>query len=84
MVIWTILRDQINMKRKSLATVKKYLIVQTEGTAELAKEHAECEFEKYRIVQDRLYESDFDRAVKQLEEKAREIEDHGKARKDTE
>ena len=30
-------------------------------TAEIAKAHAEMEFEKYRIVQDRLYESDFDR-----------------------
>lgn len=29
-------------------------------TAELAKTHAESEFEKYRIVQDRLYVSDFD------------------------
>ncbi len=37
-------------------------------TAELAKTHAESEFEKFRIVQDRLYESDFDRVVKQLEE----------------
>ena len=30
-------------------------------TAELAKAHAEAEFEKYRIVQDRLYQSDFDK-----------------------
>ena len=30
-------------------------------TAELAKAHAEAEFEKYRIVQDRLYLSDFDK-----------------------
>ncbi|NMA93664.1 MAG: virulence RhuM family protein [Clostridiales bacterium] len=30
-------------------------------SAEQAKLHAETEFEKYRIVQDRLYESDFDR-----------------------
>ena len=30
-------------------------------TAELAKQHAESEFEKYRIIQDRLYISDFDR-----------------------
>lgn len=30
-------------------------------TAELAKAHAESEFEKYRIIQDRLYESDFDK-----------------------
>jgi hypothetical protein len=33
-------------------------------TAEIAKAHAESEFEKYRIVQDRVFESDFDRAVK--------------------
>ena len=30
-------------------------------SSELAKAHAESEFEKYRIIQDRLYESDFDR-----------------------
>ena len=30
-------------------------------TAEQAKLHAETEYEKYRIIQDRLYESDFDR-----------------------
>ena len=35
-------------------------------SAEMAKAHAESEFEKYRIVQDRLFESDFDRIVKQL------------------
>ena len=33
---------------------------------EVAKAFAESEFEKYRIIQDRLFESDFDRAVKQL------------------
>jgi len=33
-------------------------------TAEIAKAHAESEFEKYRIVQDRLFESDFDRLLK--------------------
>jgi hypothetical protein len=37
-------------------------------TAEIAKAHAESEFEKYRIVQDRLFESDFDRMLKQREE----------------
>ena len=30
-------------------------------SAEQAKLHAETEFEKYRIIQDRLYKSDFDR-----------------------
>ncbi|MDA8233571.1 MAG: virulence RhuM family protein [Clostridia bacterium] len=32
-------------------------------TAEIAKAHAEAEFEKYRIVQDKLFESDFDRQI---------------------
>lgn len=43
-------------------------ILQNAGrvTAELAKTHAESEFEKYRIVQDRLFESDFDRLLKKL------------------
>jgi hypothetical protein len=35
-------------------------------TTEIAKAHAESEFEKYRIVQDRLFESDFDRMLKQI------------------
>jgi hypothetical protein len=38
-------------------------------TATLAKAHAESEFEKYRIVQDQLFESDFDRVIKRLEQK---------------
>jgi hypothetical protein len=38
-------------------------------TAEIAKAHAESEFEKYRIVQDRVFQSDFDRAVLRLENK---------------
>lgn len=41
-------------------------ILQDSGkvTAEIAKAHAEAEFEKYRIIQDRLFESDFDRILK--------------------
>jgi len=34
-------------------------------TAKIATNKAESEFEKYRIVQDRLFESDFDRLVKE-------------------
>jgi hypothetical protein len=43
-------------------------ILQDSGrvSAELGKAHAESEFEKYRIVQDRLFESDFDRMLKQI------------------
>ena len=39
-----------------------------EVTAALAKAHAESEFEKYRIVQDRLFLSDYDRYLLALEE----------------
>ena len=42
-------------------------------THEIAKAFAESEFEKYRIVQDQLFESDFDRFLA-LEE----VEKHGK------
>ena len=43
-------------------------VLQTAGqvTAEQAKEHAETEFEKYRIIQDRLFRSDFDRYMDAL------------------
>ena len=34
-------------------------------SAQLAKMHAETEFEKYRVVQDRLYQSDFDRYLEE-------------------
>lgn len=37
-------------------------------SAKLAREFAESEFEKYRVVQDRLFESDFDRMIKGIED----------------
>ena len=37
-------------------------------TAEIAKLHAETEFEKYRVIQDRLFMSDFDRYMLEVEE----------------
>ena len=42
-------------------------------SAEQAKLHAETEFEKYRIVQDRFFQSDFDRFL-ELEESVKEQE----------
>ena len=33
---------------------------------EIAKAFAESEFENYRVVQDRLFESDFDKQIKRL------------------
>lgn len=38
-------------------------------TTALAKQHAENEFEKYRPIQDRLFESDFDKEIKRIEGK---------------
>ena len=50
-----------------------YGILQDAGkvSAEIAKLHAETEFEKYRIVQDRLFMSDYDKYLLELEEKAK-------------
>lgn len=48
------------------ATDRKVLQNAGKITAEIAKAHAESEFEKYRIVQDRLYQSDFDKIIKHL------------------
>ncbi|MCL2473657.1 MAG: virulence RhuM family protein [Alphaproteobacteria bacterium] len=59
-------------------------ILQNAGkiSAEIAKNHAESEFEKYRIIQDRLFESDFDKYMlkltKQLELKTETPEGENK------
>lgn len=47
-----------------------YGILQNAGkvTAEIAKLHAKTEFEKYRVIQDRMFMSDFDRYMLELEE----------------
>ena len=50
-------------------------------SAEMARIHAETEWEKYRIVQDRLYQSDFDRFLL-LEEESAQIS-HTRPDKDT-
>ena len=53
----------------------EYGILQDAGkvSAEIAKLHAETEFEKYRIIQDRLFMSDFDRYMLELEEQAKNL-----------
>ncbi|GHT13085.1 hypothetical protein FACS189426_17490 [Bacteroidia bacterium] len=53
----------------------KYELLQNAGriSMEIARQHAETEFEKYRIEQDQLYESDFDRFLL-LEESVKRIE----------
>lgn len=37
-------------------------------TSEIAKQFAESEFEKYRVIQDRLFESDFDKLLSKTEQ----------------
>jgi Virulence protein len=48
---------------EGLLRLSKKEILTNAGTisAEIAKQHAETEFEKYRIKQDRIFESDFDK-----------------------
>jgi len=60
------------LNRFIAATDREILQDAGKVTAEIAKAHAESEFEKYRIVQDRLYESDFDKQLKALEKNAGE------------
>ena len=44
-------------------------VLQNKGkvTAAIAKAFAESEFEKYRVIQDQLYESDFDKLVMKVD-----------------
>ena len=46
-------------------------VLQDKGkvTMAIAKSFAESEFEQYRLIQDRLYESDFDRLISSLDKK---------------
>ena len=58
---------EIRLNRFIEATDREVLQDAGKVTAEIAKAHAESEFEKYRIVQDRLFESYFDRVIRQSE-----------------
>jgi hypothetical protein len=57
---------ETRLNRFIAATDREILQDAGKVTAEIAQAHAESEFEKYRIVQDRLFESDFDRMIKEL------------------
>jgi hypothetical protein len=74
-------RRKIPMTMEDWATrLDKFLefdereILQNAGkiSAKIAKDHAESEFEKYRIVQDRLFESDFDKQMKATTQQIKE------------
>ena len=49
----------------------EYGLLQDAGkvSAEIAKIHAETEFEKYRVIQDKLFMSDYDRFIEKLKQK---------------
>ncbi len=51
---------EVRLNRFIDATDRKVLQDAGKVTAEIARTHAESEFEKYRIVQDKLFVSDFD------------------------
>lgn len=63
-----------HLDRILMATEHELLNDAGKISMEVAQKHAETEFEKYRIVQDRLYQSDFDRFL-QLEESSKKIEE---------
>lgn len=70
--------SEVNIKEcETLAEKEDYvyvyviynLVLKDKGkvTAAIAKEFAESEFEKYRVIQDSLYESDFDKLMNDME-----------------
>ena len=58
---------ELRLNRFIEATDRAVLQDAGKVSAEIARAHAESEFEKYRIVQDRRFESDFDRTLRQIE-----------------
>lgn len=61
-----------HLNRILMANEQEILTNAGKISMEVAKEHAETEWEKYRIIQDRIYQSDFDlflEDVKKLEKK---------------
>lgn len=62
---------EIRLNKFIEATDRKILQDAGKVTAEIAQAHAISEFEKYRIVQDHLFESDFDKTIKIIEKKVK-------------
>lgn len=59
---------ELRLNKFIAATDREILINAGRVTAEIAKAHAESEFQKYRIIQDQLFESDFDREINRFNE----------------
>ena len=54
--------DMLRLSRKEILTHAGTI------SAKIAEQHALSEFEKYRVKQDQLYQSDFDRVLLEIEE----------------
>jgi len=55
--------DRKRMEKYLLSDDRDILADAGKISMEIAKDHAESEYEKYRVIQDQLYESDFDKLV---------------------
>lgn len=49
------------------SVTEDFSVTATDGKKYKTKAFAESEFEKYRIIQDKLFESDFDKPVKRID-----------------
>ena len=65
----TMLDWETRLNRFIQATDRDVLMDAGKVTAEIAKAHSESEFERYRIIQDRLFQSDFDKVIDGIREK---------------
>lgn len=70
---------EVRLNRFIAATDREILQDAGKVSAEIAQAHAESEFEKYRIGQDRLFQSDFDKLVQSIGKKENRSElDHSR------
>ena len=69
-------KDRVAQSKKEAAhnkAIKSNLkTVVKKADAAIAKAFAESEFEKFRVLQDRTYQSDFDRLVANIEENSKQ------------
>ena len=63
--------DDERLKNGGSVLTVEYFERLLEQIREIAKAKAETEFEKYRVIQDRLFMSDFDKYMLELEENAK-------------
>ena len=53
------------------ATIRNFRIVQTEGSRQVTRNMKHYNLQMYRVIQDRLFMSDFDKYMLELEENAK-------------